>query len=203
MQGIYKITNPKGRVYIGESLDIKKRWNQYKNGHYNKQWKLSRSIEKYGWSMHEVEVIECCEISSLRERERYWQIHYNSVSNGLNLKLTGFGEIKTQDSEEVSKNRSKGQRGRKHSNATKQKLSQIRKGVAKPDGFGEQIRLAKSGSKLSEQHKANIGRGHMKACVIDGRQFDSCKEAAEALHIPERTLNHRLNRKNYPKCWFV
>ena len=29
--GIYKITNPKGRVYIGRSIDVAKRKNRYKN----------------------------------------------------------------------------------------------------------------------------------------------------------------------------
>ena len=28
--GIYKITNPNGKVYIGQSIDIDKRWNKYK-----------------------------------------------------------------------------------------------------------------------------------------------------------------------------
>lgn len=28
--GVYKITNPNGAVYIGSSIDIKRRFNQYK-----------------------------------------------------------------------------------------------------------------------------------------------------------------------------
>ena len=31
MIGIYKITNPTNKIYIGQSIDIKKRFNQYKN----------------------------------------------------------------------------------------------------------------------------------------------------------------------------
>ena len=29
MIGIYKITNPKEKVYIGQSIDIEKRWKRY------------------------------------------------------------------------------------------------------------------------------------------------------------------------------
>jgi len=203
MIGVYKITSPTGKVYVGESLNVVRRWNQYKNGHTNKQWKLERSIKKYGWESHEVELIESCCVDLLRERERFWQLHYNSVEDGLNLKLTGAGDVKTKDSVEVTKNRSKGQMGRKQSKETKQKLSQQRIGVAKPREVVEKIRLAKLGSKLSEQHKASIGRGHMKQCVVDGQTYESCKTASAALQVPARTLNHRLNSKNYPNCWFI
>ncbi len=203
MMGIYKITNPKGRVYIGESCNVEKRLQQYKNGHYSKQWKLSRSIQKYGWSDHKVEVLEECALSELRERERYWQLEFNSIERGLNLKLTGIGDIKTLDSPEVSANRSRGQRGRKHTQETREKLSAIRKGKPKPDGFGEQIRLKKKGSVLSEEHKRNISKSHMKPCIVDGTEYPSCKEAAKHLTIPERTLHHRLNSKNYTNCWYI
>lgn len=203
MIGIYKITNPKGRIYIGESSNIEKRIQQYSRGHYNKQWKLSNSIKKYGWDAHQVDVLEECAISILRERERHWQLEYDSITTGLNLKLTGVGEIKTADSPEVSTNRSKGQTGRQHSTKTKELLSAIRKGKRKPEGFGESIRLAKTGTKLTEQHKENIRKSHQKACMVDGVEYSSCKEAAKKLHIPERTLQHRLHSKNYTNCCYM
>jgi group I intron endonuclease len=203
MIGIYKIVNPKGRVYIGESTHIEKRWQQYKNGHCNKQWKLYNSIQKYGWEAHKVEVLEECTIASLRERERYWQLLHNSIAQGLNLKLTGVGELKTEDSLGVSLNRSKGQTGRRHTQETKNKLSLIRKGKPKPEGFGASIRLAKTGTNLTEQHKNNIRKSHQKACMVDGVQYSSCKEAAAVLGIPERTLQHRLHSKNYKNCCYI
>jgi group I intron endonuclease len=203
MVGIYKITSPSGKVYIGESLNILKRWSQYENGHVNKQWKLARSIRKYGWKLHKVEIIECCEPSLLRERERYWQLHYNSVAEGLNLKLTGIGEIKTQESVEVSQNRSKAQMGRKHTEETKQKLSQIRKGVAKPEGFGDSIRERFKGKRLSEDHALKISKSKEKPCMIDGALYESCKKASLDLGIPMATLFYRLKSKKYTNCCFV
>ena len=46
--GIYKITNPKNKVYIGQSKDIIKRWYYYKTLHCKSQIKLYNSLLKYG-----------------------------------------------------------------------------------------------------------------------------------------------------------
>ena len=86
MIGIYKITSPNKRIYIGQSVDIKKRWKQHK---YNKlDTILHRSFNKYGFNNHKFEIIEECSIELLNERERYWQDFYNVLENGLNSKLT-------------------------------------------------------------------------------------------------------------------
>lgn len=203
MIGIYKITNPKGKIYIGESVDIPKRWSQYKNGHTNKQWKLARSISKYGWENHLAEVIVECTILQLRELERYWQLHYDSVCKGLNLKLTGIGDIKTLDSPEVSTNRSNGQRGRRHSQETKDKLSLLRKGRPKPEGFAELKRQAMLGTKQSQEHSAKIAKSKMKPCMIDGITYESIKAAAATIGIKITTLFSRIRNKNYPNCCYI
>jgi len=203
MVGIYKITNPKGRVYVGESADINKRQKQYAAGRANKQWKLQRSISKYGWSQHIFEIIEECSKEMLRERERYWQLFYDTLSSGLNLKLTGEGEIKTQDSDEVRQNRSKGQQGRKHSKETILKLSKAKKGVAKPEGFGDKVRQRLKGVPLSAEHSAKIGKSHERPCMVDGVRYGSCKEAAQMLQIPVGTLYNRMHSKKYSNCCYL
>ena len=40
ISGIYKITNPKGKVYIGQSIDIYKRFKSYKYSGFKMQRKL-------------------------------------------------------------------------------------------------------------------------------------------------------------------
>ncbi len=59
MVGIYKITNPDYHVYIGKSLDIKRRISQHENNCTNEN--LKECIKKYGFENHTVEVICECE----------------------------------------------------------------------------------------------------------------------------------------------
>jgi group I intron endonuclease len=104
-RGIYKITNPKGKIYIGQSINIEKRKKDYEFLNCKKQYKILNSIKKYGWDKHSFELIEECSLEQLNERERYWQDFYNVLVDGLNLKLT-----QTND------------KSGKHSNETIQKL---------------------------------------------------------------------------------
>lgn len=87
--GIYKITSPKGKIYIGQSIDLSKRFKQYRKYNNKSQTKLYNSIKKYGFSNHIFEIIEYCNIENLNSRERYWQLYYNSIDkDNLNCKLT-------------------------------------------------------------------------------------------------------------------
>jgi len=55
--GIYKITSPTGRIYIGQTWNIYGRWNQYfKNKGEGNQRKLFASFKKYGAKAHKYEI---------------------------------------------------------------------------------------------------------------------------------------------------
>lgn len=101
MIGIYKFTNPKGKVYIGKSKHIEKRKKDYKSENIFQQRKIYYSIKKYGLENHEFEVIEECLLDDLEEREKYWIEQYNSVEEGLNLTYGGDGGKNSKESEEL------------------------------------------------------------------------------------------------------
>ena len=42
--GIYKITSPKGRIYIGQAVDLKRRFKEYEK--FNDRIKTNKSNEK-------------------------------------------------------------------------------------------------------------------------------------------------------------
>jgi group I intron endonuclease len=88
MIGIYKITNPKGKIYIGQSVNIHQRHQNHKS-YCGIGVKLKNSYEKYGFDNHQIEIIEECDVNLLMEREEYWIQYYNSIKNGLNSKLGG------------------------------------------------------------------------------------------------------------------
>lgn len=90
--GIYKITNPNGKIYIGKSKDIEYRFMQY--ALLDKRVigiKLFNSLQKYGWDDHIFEIIEECSPEQLDEKEIYWIKQNNSVKEGLNIKHGGEG----------------------------------------------------------------------------------------------------------------
>lgn len=104
MIGIYKITNPKGKVYIGKSINIKKRFLQYKNLHCKLQVILYNSFLKYGFEKHIFEVLCECEKEELDLKEKYYQELYTCVGvNGLNCFINGDEKEKRFYSKESKK----------------------------------------------------------------------------------------------------
>lgn len=55
MTGIYKITSPSGKIYIGQSWDIQRRWKFHKRG--KEKTYLQNSFNKYGYENHKFEII--------------------------------------------------------------------------------------------------------------------------------------------------
>lgn len=152
MIGIYKITSPTGRIYIGQSIDIEKRFKGYKSMlNMKSQTLLRRSFLKYGVENHKFEVIEECTVEELNERERYWQDKYDVLNSGLNCRLTKSNDKSAVISEKTRKKMSVSARkkeftkdhrknisiavsgkknpfyGKKHSEDTKKNLSIISK----------------------------------------------------------------------------
>ena len=86
--GIYKITNPEGKIYIGQSINIPYRWEDYKAFKHKTQPLLYDSFKKYGWYNHSFEIIEECLQEDLNQKEQYWVDFYNSKQEGLNCDPT-------------------------------------------------------------------------------------------------------------------
>lgn len=100
MRGIYKITNIKNnKVYIGESLNIVKRWSEHinqlrSNTHYNH--KLQCDFNKYGVDSFKFEVLLALDDSIKNYVDKYLLVFYedkyikkyNSIHNGYNIENT-------------------------------------------------------------------------------------------------------------------
>lgn len=54
---IYRVTSPDGKVYIGQTVDLKRRLSEYKRGAVDKQPALQKSLKNFGFETHEVEVL--------------------------------------------------------------------------------------------------------------------------------------------------
>ena len=55
--GIYKLTSPSGKCYIGQSVDIVQRILQYKKLQCKSQIKLYNAIKKYGFKNFKIEIL--------------------------------------------------------------------------------------------------------------------------------------------------
>ena len=118
--GIYKITSPSEKIYIGSSKNMHRRHLEYKNLNCEYQFKLYNSLVKYGFENHIIEVIEECSIDELNCRERYWQDFYDVLSiKGLNLTLQDCGEKRKIFSKEAKRTIGERQKGGKNPSATK------------------------------------------------------------------------------------
>jgi len=79
--GIYKIISPSNKIYIGQSVNIERRWKGHKD-YKSIGPKLINSYKKYGFENHIREIIEECSIDKLDERETYWKQYYLNQHNG-------------------------------------------------------------------------------------------------------------------------
>ena len=102
MIGIYKITSPSGKIYIGQSVDIEKRRKKYSRLSCANQTKLYNSLVKYGFFDHIFEIVEECGVEELNIRERYWQDFFEVIGvRGLNCILTATDTLKYVFSQET------------------------------------------------------------------------------------------------------
>lgn len=219
--GIYKITSPTGKVYIGQSIDIFRRWGNHKRQFkYGELCALYNSFKKHGYINHIHEIIQVCEEDILNHLERYWQEFYISVEKGLNCKYTSingrFGKLseetkrKIGDAQLGEKNHRWGKKVPKHKNP--------RWGKKLPICVIDKIRAANTGKKRSEESKIKYSKSrigeknpmfgtispHAKK-VIDtetGKVYNSAREAGNEIGVPQTTLRWWLQGRGKNKTNF-
>lgn len=155
--GIYKITSPSNKVYIGQSVNVKKRWCSYDERTAGPH--LIRSFNKYGFDNHIFEVIEECSIEHLNERETYWkQCELDKVNSDFSKVLfcdlhdNGAGPRSEQTKIRIGK----ANKGKKRTEECKQKISNFQKGRPKPEGYGEKVSKALKGKIRSDETKQRL-----------------------------------------------
>jgi group I intron endonuclease len=138
--GIYILTSPNGKRYVGQSINCEKRIFD----HINSKYLIGSAIRKYGFENFIQEIIECDE-SQLDMWERFYIHFYDSFNNGYNLTEGGCGI-----------------RGYKHSEETKQKISNANYNSERYNEIHSKntsIGKLNSGYKHSEETKEKISLG--------------------------------------------
>jgi group I intron endonuclease len=150
--GIYKITSPTDKIYIGQSVDIKSRKGHYMCLACKGQIKLYNSLLKYGWENHKFEIIEECTLGELNERETHWKKYYLE-QNFQDWNKMLFCELYDRTkggirSEETKLKISKANKGKKYSEESKIKISLSKKGC----------KVWSKDKKFSKEHKLKISQ---------------------------------------------
>ena len=168
MVGIYKITSPTGKIYIGQSTNIKVRWNNYRKIRAKGQIKLYNSLIKHGPENHKFEVILECAEESLNKMERHYQELFNTQQEGLNCRLT-----KTDD---------KSGKMLPFTEEHKAKLKQARAKTV----FTDLRKKRMSNSMLGKNTRPIL-------CISTGEVFSSIKEAAKKHNILTSSIDNILS----------
>lgn len=205
MIGIYKITSPSNKIYIGQSVNIEERFKQYKYLKCKGQTILYRSFLKYGVNEHIFEILEECNINEINNRERFYQDLFNCVSvNGLNCQLTNTNNLKRVFSEQT---KSKMSISAKKKVFTKEHLEKITFILVENN-------KKRANRKVSQETKNkiriyNLGKIHINRqgfnhfnskivlCLDTGIFYGSAKLASIAKNINYSTLKDKLiGRRN-------
>jgi group I intron endonuclease len=214
---IYKITNPQGKVYIGQTIDWERRKKEYMKRERASQVKLYRSFNKYGKENHVFEVLHECTVSQLDTLECYYIDVYNSIELGLNAKGGGLGGYMPQD---VRDKISLKHKNKVVSDSTKEKLRQYAGvkhhayGSKLPESVKQKMRdkalQRKHNPETKEKLRAlNIGGNSPNAKMVinleNGIFYDSPRDAANVFSYNLVTLRCWLNgslknKTNYSYC---
>lgn len=206
MIGIYKITSPSNKVYIGQAVDILKRWKHYKLLLCKSQIKIYNSLQKHGVENHIFEIIELCDVEYLNEREGYWQDFYEVVNKGLNCRRVKSVDKSGYDSQETKDKRSASLRGRKQtpehyakSEVTHFKPGRVphNKGIPRTkeekDNQSYKMKDRVTSEETKRLQSINSTVNKIVFCTLSGKKWKSATICAKDLGMVKSTLSGMLN----------
>lgn len=164
--GIYLIRHSvSGKCYVGQSVDIPRRWSEHRSPGDNEPSPIGRAIRKHGKEAFEFSVLEECPRGLLNERETFFIKMLNTLSpDGYNL--NGGGNAREAVSQETRKRLSERQTATQSLVKNRQRQSRAnKKAWACPE-----LRAAAS-SRANQQW----GSPDLRKRVIEGNQQPEVK----------------------------
>lgn len=223
--GIYMFTNKlTGDIYVGQSIDLRKRFLNYFNLSYlsrRNELRISRAIIKYGYLNFSLTILEYCNKCDLDVREQHY---FDTLNPQYNIQKVAGGSSKGLILSEETKNKISqalkgvyiGDKaywyGRSMSAATKEIMSSTRKGELNPlygkshsEASKELMRQKALGRKYSEETKLLMSskRGNpvniYEKCTSEGFEligsFVSARKAGKFLGISGSTILSYMKSK--------
>ena len=205
MRGIYKITNKiNGKIYIGESLNIERRWKEHLldlSFKTHKNYKLQNDYNKYGYEAFEFEVIATLDknISSFIDKfiniifEDVYITKYNSIEEGYNIERT---LDKVLSGEKIMFNSKKSSKG-----VLKGYLNKYRDGLIFIKDSVIYYYQAKKDNGTKEVYLSNLPT--IKEVVTEDLKLDIKPKELKKLLYDNDVLTFDGVRSRYKKCFVI
>lgn len=204
--GVYEILNKvNDKRYIGQSVNIYKRWKQHKNklnenAHRNSY--LQNSWNKYGEENFKFSILCECSIEDLDDNEKKYICKYNTCDRKYGFNIDNGGNSNKTLSEETKEKIRQSRLAENLSAETRKRMSESAKKRCTPEWRAkrkelstnqyvseetkEKHRVARLGCKHSDETKQKIRKSNMKGhvlCVELGIEFECAKDAGIQLGI--------------------
>lgn len=167
---VYSHTLADGRRYIGQTCNIAGRW---KPSAYKNCKKFYNAIQQYGWNAFTHEILyDNLTLEEANRLESECILKFNTIENGFNLNYGGDNKL--------------------HSEETKEKMSNTRKGVPHSIEHNQAISKALKGKeKTPEAIRNNQLAQHRKPveCIETGEKYESLADAQRQTGILGETIS--------------
>lgn len=159
MHGIYKITSPTKKVYIGQSINISDRFRQHKSSSRNQF--LKNSFKKYGYNNHKFEILHHLPNDINQDILNEYEILYIDFYKCANIKLFNLREGGRQGgkmSQKLIDKLTLKKIGKKMPESTKQALIKSNLGRKMPKHVDEILSKYRTIENAIRMGKMNIGK---------------------------------------------
>jgi len=189
--GIYKITSPSKKIYIGQSRDILHRFKNYYRYECKGQTHLYSSLKKHSIDKHKFEILEQCLPKELNDKEIYYIELYQCFNSkfGLNLMSGGsFGTHSVETKRKIGEATKRIHTGLKRSQSTKDKIRE--------KALGRKI-SQETIQKIKETRIKNGGYHHSQETIEKIKYSNiNLKPTPQAI----KARNEKCSRKVYTYC---
>ena len=199
---VYMHITPNNKKYIGitKEKNPRERWRKGK-GYWTNEY-FTSAINKYGWdNIQHIILYEELSKEEAEQKERDLIKKYNSTNRKYGYNIEKGGCLNKEVSQETREKLIQNMLGKKHSDKTKQRMSEAHRGE----------KCYWYGKHLTEEHKQKLREVNKKTkkvnqYSIDGKYiktFNSFREVAEMFNVTRQNIYASCSGRRKTACGFI
>lgn len=180
-------------MYIGQAVSLERRMYEHKyylNLGKDRCLALQRAVSKYGLDSFDFSIVEYCSTDQLNDKEIYYISKYQTNNKGFGYNLSAGGRS--------------GLLGYKHSEESRQKMSESKKGWVMGDEQKEFISKLHTGKIVSEETKKKISEAitGVKHWAFGTHPSEETRQKLRNSRIAEKAYQFGTKSKNSASSYF-